>query len=56
MKTATLRSAQMKTHPNLPYPNAATKKELLHKFLDLATMAVIGAALAAAALFLMVIA
>lgn len=56
MKTATVRRAALKTRTNIPYPNAATRKEMLHKFLDLATMAMIGAALAAAALFLVAIA
>ena len=55
MKTATMRNTAMKTRPNIPYPNAATKKELLQRFLDLAIMAVTGAALAAAALFLLII-
>lgn len=56
MKSATVHRNETKTRPNIPYPNAATKKELLCKFLDLVIMAVTGAALAAAALFLMVIA
>ena len=55
MKTATARRTDIKTTPNIPYPNAATTKEMLHKFLDLATMAVVGAALAAAALFLIAV-
>ena len=56
MKTATMKRTAMKRTPQIPYPNAATKKELFHRFLDLAIMAVTGAALAAAALFLLVIA
>ncbi len=55
MKIATMRHTAMRTGTNIPYPNAATKKELLQRFLDLAVMAVTGAALAAAALFLLVI-
>ena len=55
MKTATMKHTAMKRTPRIPYPNAATKKELFQRFLDLAVMAVTGAALAAAALFLMVI-
>lgn len=30
MKTAVYRS----TRPNLPYPNAATRREIMNKFLD----------------------
>ena len=55
MKTATVKRT-VKKAPVVPYPNAATKKELLQRFLDLAVMAVTGAALAAAGLFLLVIA
>lgn len=56
MKTAVIHRTDLKTQPNIPYPNAATRKELLHKFLDLVLTGVIGAALAASMLFLMAIA
>ena len=52
MKTATMKRTTKKT-PIVPYPNAATKKELLQKFLDTAIMALTGAAMAAALLFLL---
>lgn len=56
MKTATIHRNDAKMRPNIPYPNAATRKELLHRFLDLLLMGVIGAALAASMLFFMAIA
>jgi len=51
MKTATIHRRDLNSLPNLPYPNAATRKELIHKFLDLALMAAIGAGFAAVLLF-----
>ncbi len=55
MKIAAVKQNALKARPNIPYPNAATTKELVHRFLNLATMAGVGAAMAAAALFLMAI-
>lgn len=55
MQTATINRRSVTARPNVPYPNAATKKELLHKFLDLLLMAMIGAGLSAVTLFLLVI-
>ena len=55
MKTATARYTTVKKTPHIPYPNAATKKELLNKFLDLLLTAAICAGLAALLLFLAVI-
>ncbi len=46
----------VKMRPNLPYPNAASRQERLHKVLDLALTAAIGAAIAACLTFLIVLA
>jgi hypothetical protein len=55
MKTATIRRSQAKSRPRVPYPNAATRKEMFHKALDLMISGAIGAGLAASVLLLMVI-
>lgn len=43
------------TKTRVPYPNAASRQQLLHRFLDLALMAAIGAGLAASLMFLLVL-
>ena len=53
MKTATLTQATKR--PSLPYPNAATRRQLLDKFLNLLLTGAVGAAIAAMLLFLMVL-
>ena len=53
MKTATI--TQNASRPTLPYPNAATRRQILNRFLDLLLTGAIGAAIAAMLLFLMVI-
>lgn len=53
MKTATMKQRQIQKMPIIPYPNAATKRELLNKFLDLVLVGAIGAGLAACLLFLL---
>lgn len=53
MKTATM--TQKINRPALPYPNAATRRQILNKFLDLLLTGAIGAAIAAMLLFLMVL-
>lgn len=55
MKTAMIRRPHAKSRPRVRYPNAATRKEMLHKMLDLMISAFIGAGLAASVLLLMVI-
>ena len=50
MKTTTIRKA------SLPYPNAATRHQVMNKVLDLLLMAAIGAAVAAMLLFLLALA
>ena len=56
MKTATIKRAQNNRMPVIPYPNAATKQELLHKFLDMILVGAIGAGLAACLLFFLALA
>lgn len=46
----------VKMHSGLPYPNAVSRQERIHKFLDLALTAAIGAAVAACLTFLIVLA
>ena len=51
MKTTTLYRTNYTNRPNLPYPNAATRKEIFSKFLDLLVIAAMGAGTAAILLF-----
>ena len=53
MKTTTAYRNQVRSLPQLPYPNAATRRELVRKALDTLTMAAIGVGAAAILLFLM---
>ncbi len=53
MKTATMTKSA--NRPVLPYPNAATRRQILNRVLDLLLTGAIGAAIAAMLLFLMVI-
>lgn len=55
MKTAAVKRTNYSAAPALPYPNAATKQEILHKFLDLLLVAAIGSGLAASLIFLIVL-
>jgi hypothetical protein len=52
MKTTVLYRSDYANRPNLPYPNAATRRELFSKFLDLLLVAALGAGAAAILLFL----
>ena len=56
MKTATFKHVQTNRTPMFPYPNSATKEEMLHKFLDLILVGIIGAGLAACLLFFLALA
>lgn len=56
MKTAVIHRSDLIMRPNLPYPNAATRREILSKFLDLLLVGAIGAGLAASLLFLLALA
>lgn len=42
--------------PAFPYPNAATRRQVLHRLLDLLLSAAIGAGIAAVLLFLLALA
>ena len=56
MKSVTMKQAQIRRVPVIPYPNAATRQELLHKFLDLILVCAIGAGLAASLLLILALA
>lgn len=53
MKTATAYKAYRNVRPAVPYPNAATTKEMLQKFLDGLLMVVSGAGIAVMLMFLL---
>jgi hypothetical protein len=55
MKTATIRKPNTNSLPRIPYPNAATGKELFHKFLDLLLVGAMGAGAAAMLLLVLVL-
>ena len=50
MKTTTIHRTDFWAQPSFPYPNAASRRDMLHKFLDLLIVGAIGAGLAAALL------
>ena len=52
MKTAVCRTAR-NVRPGVPFPNAATRREVFQKFLDLALMTAISLGIAASILFLL---
>lgn len=53
MKTVSAYRSDYAQRPHLPYPNAATRREILNKVLDLLLMAALGAGGAAILLFLL---
>lgn len=53
MKTTTVYRSDYANRPHVPYPNAATRREVLNKFLDLLMMAALGVGAAAIILFLL---
>lgn len=55
MKTTTMNRTDLRSNAQLPYPNAATRRELVHKFVDLLLVAAIGGGAAAILLFFMVL-
>ena len=55
MKNTAYRTHITTPRARIPYPNSATRKEMLHKVLDLLICSVIGAGLAASLLLLAVI-
>ncbi len=56
MKTNTIYRANSASLPNLPCPNAATRRQMFQKLLDLLLTGAIGAGAAAILLFLSVLA
>lgn len=56
MKTAVTYRTDYAPQPNLPYPNAATRRELINKAVDLLLVAAIGVGAAAILLFLLALA
>jgi hypothetical protein len=56
MKTATMKRTKTPPAPVIPFPNAATRRELLHKYLDLALVFAIGAGSAACLLLFLALA
>lgn len=56
MKTAAIYRNNCASKPNLPCPNAATRREMFQKLLDLLLTGAIGAGAAAILLFLSVLA
>ena len=53
MKTAALKRRIIRFNHYRPYPNAATQRQLLHRFLDLLLMAASGMGMAAMLLLLL---
>ena len=56
MKTETYRRIRMNSAPVIPYPNAATRRELFHKYLDLVLVCAMGAGAAACLLLFLILA
>lgn len=56
MRTITLKQSGYSNMPNLPYPNSATRRELLHRFLNFLLVAAMGAGAAASLLFILALA
>ena len=56
MKTATARRNNLPVRPTLRYPNAANRRQLVNKFVDLLLVSAIAMGLAASILFLAVLA
>lgn len=56
MKTVTAHRADLASLPNLPYPNAATKRQIFDRFLELLLMGALGIGAAAILLFILALA
>ncbi len=56
MKTVTARSTTISNRPHIPYPNAATRREILDRFVELLLMAGLGIGAAAIVLFIFALA
>ncbi len=51
MKTATIHRTDLANRPNLPYPNAATRRQIIDRFIELLLMGALGIGAAAIVLF-----
>lgn len=56
MKTITYRTTDFAKRPHIPYPNAATRQQILDRFVELLLMAGLGIGAAAIVLFLFALA
>lgn len=56
MKTLTAHRTDLANRPNLPYPNAATKRQIADRFVELLLMAALGIGAAAIVLFFLALA
>lgn len=56
MKTATVYNRNYRTRTTIPFPNAATPRQVLHKIVDIALVAASGAGLGALLLLLLTMA
>ena len=56
MKTVTTKKSKMPKRCHVPYPNAATKQQVLDQFVELLLAAAIGISSAAIVLFILAIA
>lgn len=55
MRTTAIYRTDYAPIPEVPFPNAATRKDILRKFLDLLLMGALGAGAAAILLFMLVL-
>lgn len=55
MKTKAIYCREHTRMPQVPYPNAATRKEIMHKLLDMLLVAAIGGGAAASLLLILTI-
>lgn len=56
MKTITAHRNDLANRPNLPYPNAATKRQIIDRFVELLLMGALGIGAAAIVLFILALA
>lgn len=56
MKTITYNTADLANRPHIPYPNAATRRQVLDRFVELLLMAGLGVGAAAILLFILALA
>lgn len=56
MKTSAMHRTDFANRPHLPYPNAATKRQIFDRFIELLLMAALGAGAAASILLVLALA